>query len=47
MQHIEIFKNKKYFCIIYNLIEGCSNINSTKTEIREKYFSHSINYKEE
>ena len=27
MQHIEIFKNKKYFCIIYNLIKCFNNIN--------------------
>ena len=47
IQHIENFKNKNYFYIKYNLIEGCSNINCTKTEIREQYFSPSINYNEE
>ena len=30
MQHIENFRNKEYFCIKYNLIEGCSNINVLK-----------------
>ena len=47
MQHIENFRNKDYFCIKYNLIEGCSNINCTKTDIKIEYFSPSINYNEE
>ena len=38
MQHIEMFKNKNYFCIKYNLIEGCSNINCTKTENKRTIF---------
>ena len=47
MQHIENFKNQEFFCIKYSLIEGCSNLNCTKTLIKEEYFSPSINFNEE
>ena len=39
MQHIENFRNKEYFCIKYNLIERCRNINCTETAIKNEFFS--------
>ena len=47
MQHIENFRNNDYFCIKYNSIEVCSDLNCTEARIINEYFSPFINFNED
>ena len=47
MQHIQNFTHNKYFCIEYNLYEGCSKSNCIKSSQKIEKFSPSINFNDE
>ena len=47
LQHLELMKNNKYFCIEYEMNRGCSTKNCTPPENIKEFFSPSINFNEE
>ena len=46
LQHLELMKNNKYFCIEYEMNRGCSTKNCTPPENIKEFFSPSINFNE-
>ena len=47
LQHTENLNKNKYFCIEYNLYEGCSKNNCIKPSLKKEFFSAAININEE
>ena len=46
LQHTESLNKNKYFCIEYNLYEGCSKNNYIKPSLKKEFFSSAININE-
>ena len=46
-QHTENLNKNKYFCIEYNLYEGCSKNNCIKPSLKNEFFSVATNINEE
>ena len=47
LQHLELMKNNKNFCIEYEIYRGCSTPNCTPPETMKEFFSPSFNFNEE
>ena len=47
LQHLELMKNNKYFCIENEMYWGCRIKNCNPSENIKKYFSPSKNFNEE
>ena len=47
LQYLEFMKSNKFFCIEYEIFQGCSTPNCNKKKKKIEFFSPSINFNEE